>query len=175
MAPGVFFVFKDKVLYQRYLLSRSRSHSFLKRANLKLAPKRTPEERDKEKYEEYKELLETLWIQWIDFGREPTSNEAQNLDLLKKAFGSLGRALRFLRSQKNDSLLVAAEESKRDDGIDVVSIVTPNHMHAAPAIEFLDKNIHVICYKPMTSTMEDAHKLVEAVSKSDAHFFLTHN
>jgi len=115
VAPGVFFVFKDKVLYQRYLLSRSRSHSFLKRANLKLAPKRTPEERDKEKYEEYKELLETLWIQWIDFGREPTSNEVQNLDLLKKAFGSLGRALRFLRSQKNDSLLDAAEESKRDD------------------------------------------------------------
>ena len=27
----------------------------------------------------------------------------------------------------------------------------------------------------MTSTMEDAHKLVDAVSKSDAHFFLTHN
>ena len=48
-------------------------------------------------------------------------------------------------------------------------------MHAAPAIEFLNKNIHVICDKPMTSTMEDAHKLVDAVSKSDAHFFLTHN
>ena len=44
-------------------------------------------------------------------------------------------------------------------------------MHAAPAIEFLNKNIHVICDKPMTSTMEDAHKLSEAVSKSKAHFF----
>ena len=74
-----------------------------------------------------------------------------------------------------DFKTMAEEEAKRDDGIDVVSIVTPNHMHAAPAIEFLNKNIHVICDKPMTSTMEDAHKLVEAVSKSDAHFFLTHN
>ena len=74
-----------------------------------------------------------------------------------------------------DFKTMAEEESKRDDGIEVVSIVTPNHMHAAPAIEFLNKNIHVICDKPMTSTMEDAHKLVEAVSKSDAHFFLTHN
>ena len=74
-----------------------------------------------------------------------------------------------------DFKTMAEEESKRDDGIDVVSIVTPNHMHAAPAIEFLNKNIHVICDKPMTSTMEDAHKLVDAVSKSDAHFFLTHN
>ena len=48
-------------------------------------------------------------------------------------------------------------------------------MHAEPAIEFLNKNIHVICDKPMTSTMEDAHRLVDAVSASGAHFFLTHN
>ena len=74
-----------------------------------------------------------------------------------------------------DFKTMAEKESQREDGIDVVSIVTPNHMHAAPAIEFLNKNIHVICDKPMTSTMEDAHKLSEAVAKSKAHFFLTHN
>ena len=74
-----------------------------------------------------------------------------------------------------DFKTMAEQESIRDDGIDVVSIVTPNHMHAEPAIEFLNKNIHVICDKPMTSTMEDAHRLVDAVSASDAHFFLTHN
>ena len=70
-----------------------------------------------------------------------------------------------------DFKTMAEQESKRDDGIDVVSIVTPNHMHAEPAIEFLNKNIHVICDKPMTSTMEDAHRLVDAVSASGAHFF----
>ena len=74
-----------------------------------------------------------------------------------------------------DFKTMADQESKRDDGIDVISIVTPNHMHAEPAIEFLSKNIHVICDKPMTSSMEDAHRLVKAVSNSDAHFFLTHN
>jgi len=74
-----------------------------------------------------------------------------------------------------DFKTMAEQESKREDGIDVVSIVTPNHMHAEPAIEFLNKNIHVICDKPMTSTMQDAHRLVSAVSNSDAHFFLTHN
>ena len=59
--------------------------------------------------------------------------------------------------------------------VSVVSIVTPNHMHADPAIEFLSKDIHVICDKPMTSTMDDANKLAKIVSKSKAHFFLTHN
>ena len=36
---------------------------------------------------------------------------------------------------------MALEESKREDGIEVVSIVTPNHMHAGPAIEFLQKSL----------------------------------
>ena len=70
-----------------------------------------------------------------------------------------------------DFKTMAEQESKRDDGIDVVSIVTPNHMHAKPAIEFLNKNINVICDKPMTSTMEDANRLVNAVSSSQAYFF----
>lgn len=82
--------------------------------------------------------------------------------------------LDITRSYPNFSTM-AEEESKRDDGVEVVSIVTPNHMHASPAITFLNKNIHVICDKPMTSTMEDAHALVKAVSDSKAHFFLTHN
>ena len=75
----------------------------------------------------------------------------------------------------SDYFTMAEEESRRDDGIDVVSIVTPNHMHAQPAIEFLKKDINVICDKPMTSTLDDAHKLFDAASKSKAHFFLTHN
>ena len=70
---------------------------------------------------------------------------------------------------------MAKGESERDDGVEVVSIVTPNHVHASPAIAFLNKNIHVICDKPMTSTIDDAYALVRASSSSKAHFFLTHN
>ncbi len=74
-----------------------------------------------------------------------------------------------------DFKTMAEEESKREDGIEVVSIVTPNHMHASPAIEFLNKNIHIICDKPMTSTMDEAYQLMKAIDSSTAHFFLTHN
>jgi len=74
-----------------------------------------------------------------------------------------------------DFKTMAESESSRKDGIEVVSIVTPNHMHASPSIEFLKKGIHVICDKPLTSTIEDAHKLHKAVKDSKAHFFLTHN
>jgi predicted dehydrogenase len=70
---------------------------------------------------------------------------------------------------------MAQAESARPDGIDVVAIVTPNHMHYAPARAFLAAGISVICDKPMTSTLEDALDLEAAVKSADAVFALTHN
>lgn len=70
---------------------------------------------------------------------------------------------------------MAETEAGRDDGVEAVAIVTPNHMHAAPAIAFLKRGIHVICDKPLTATMEQAEELAEAVKASDALFILTHN
>lgn len=70
---------------------------------------------------------------------------------------------------------MAEAEAARDDGIEAVAIVTPNHVHADAAIAFLSRGIHVICDKPLTSTMEDAQRLAEAARASDALFMLTHN
>lgn len=70
---------------------------------------------------------------------------------------------------------MAEAESARPDGIQAVSIVTPNHMHAGPAIAFLKRGIHVICDKPLTATMEQAEDLAQAIRASKALFILTHN
>jgi len=70
---------------------------------------------------------------------------------------------------------MAEAEAGRKDGIQAVSIVTPNHVHAAAAAAFLKRGIHVICDKPLTSTMEDAAHLEKAVAEADALFILTHN
>ena len=70
---------------------------------------------------------------------------------------------------------MAQAEAARADGIDVVAIVTPNHMHAAPAIAFLQAGIHVICDKPLASTLEDANRLAEVARSSDRIFAFTHN
>ena len=70
---------------------------------------------------------------------------------------------------------MAGREARRKDGVEAVAIVTPNHMHAAPAIEFLKRGIHVICDKPLTATMAEAKKLAAAAEKADALFILTHN
>lgn len=70
---------------------------------------------------------------------------------------------------------MAIREARLKNGIEVVAIVTPNHVHFAAAREFLKRGIHVICDKPLTSTLPDAKKFVNAVEKSNALFVLTHN
>ncbi|SMH33179.1 Gfo/Idh/MocA family protein [Mesorhizobium australicum] len=70
---------------------------------------------------------------------------------------------------------MAKAESSRADGIEAVSIVTPNHMHWPAAKAFLDAGIHVICDKPLTSNLADAKKLAALVAKSGKVFVLTHN
>lgn len=70
---------------------------------------------------------------------------------------------------------MAEAEAGREDGIEAVSIVTPNHVHFAAAKAFLDRGIHVICDKPLTSTLEDARALEAAVAASPSLFVLTHN
>lgn len=70
---------------------------------------------------------------------------------------------------------MAIKEATREDGIEAVAIVTPNHMHADPIIAFLKAGIHVICDKPLSSTLKDSMLIAEAVKNSGKLFILTHN
>jgi predicted dehydrogenase len=70
---------------------------------------------------------------------------------------------------------MARKEAARPDGIEAVAIVTPNNVHFGPAKTFLEAGIHVICDKPLTSTLEDARKLAAIKPKNGAKFLLTHN
>ncbi len=85
-----------------------------------------------------------------------------------------GEALGLTRIYE-DFKTMAQREARRKDGIEAVAIVTPNHVHFHAAREFLKRGIHVICDKPLTSTLPDAKKMVKAVEDSDALFVLTHN
>jgi len=72
---------------------------------------------------------------------------------------------------------MAEREAALPEGerIDFVSIVTPNHLHFPIAKAFIERGIHVICDKPMTTTLEDAEELCRLVEEHDVVFALTHN
>ena len=58
--------------------------------------------------------------------------------------------------------------------MDFVSIVTPNHVHFAPAMMALEKGFHVALDKPMTFTLEEAEQLAAKVKETGKLFLLTH-
>lgn len=62
-----------------------------------------------------------------------------------------------------------------DRRIQAVSIVTPNHLHHGPAVEFLKRGFHVICDKPLTTSTALAREIATAAKKSGKVFALTHN
>ncbi len=70
---------------------------------------------------------------------------------------------------------MATAEAARADGIDAVSIVTPNHLHAPVTKAFLDAGIAVICDKPLTASLDEAEELAAVVKSAKAPFILTHN
>jgi predicted dehydrogenase len=75
----------------------------------------------------------------------------------------------------SDYAEMARRERNLPDGIEAVSIVTPNHLHAPVATAFIKAGIHVICDKPLTTTLAEAIELRTLVKKSGLVFVLTHN
>ncbi len=70
---------------------------------------------------------------------------------------------------------MARAERGREDRIDAVSIVTPNHAHAPAARAFLEAGIHVICDKPLTTTRAEAEELARLADERGVVFAVTHN
>ena len=96
------------------------------------------------------------------FSSDPERSAASAADLgVARSYGSFAE--------------MAQKEARRKDGIEAVAIVTPNHMHAPVAVEFLKRGIHVICDKPLTATLPEAKKLAKTAEASGVVFALTHN
>lgn len=64
---------------------------------------------------------------------------------------------------------------KPEKRMQFVSIVTPNHVHFAPAKMALENGFHVICDKPLAFNMKEALALEKLVEKTGLIFALTHN
>lgn len=61
-----------------------------------------------------------------------------------------------------------------DVRVEAVSIVTPNHMHAAPAIAAMEAGFDVILDKPLADSMAHARAIAEAAQRSGRRIAVTH-
>ncbi len=68
-----------------------------------------------------------------------------------------------------------AAEARRPDGIEVVSVVTPNHVHYVQSAACLEAGLDVICDKPLTTNLPDAEKLVKLAAEKKRLLGVTFN
>jgi predicted dehydrogenase len=78
------------------------------------------------------------------------------------------------RAYPSVEAMIAAEKA-RPDGVEVVSVVTPNHMHYPQSAAFLEAGIDVICDKPLTTNLPDADKLVKLAAEKKRLLGVTFN
>ena len=74
-----------------------------------------------------------------------------------------------------EEMLRAEAQLPDGDGMDFVSIVTPNNMHHPVAMAALEAGFHVVCDKPMTLDLDEARELERKVQETGRLFCLTHN
>jgi predicted dehydrogenase len=81
----------------------------------------------------------------------------------------------FLERAYDSYQEMASAEAAAEDGIDFVTIVTPNHLHFPVARTFLAAGIHVVCDKPLALSIEEGEELARSVAHGATLFALTHN
>jgi len=69
----------------------------------------------------------------------------------------------------------SVEEMAKSDACDVIWVATPNNLHAEHAILAANHGQHVICEKPMATTMEEANRICEAIEKNDVRYVQGHS
>ena len=73
-----------------------------------------------------------------------------------------------------DLATMFAAEAARDDGIDFVSIVSPNHHHLPAARAALAAGVAVMSDKPMTASLAEARELADLVAQAGRPYGLTY-
>ncbi len=100
------------------------------------------------------------------FSSDPEKSKASGQDLYLPANRVYSSFEEMIRTEKG------LPEGER---MDFISIVTPNHLHFAPAKMALENGFHVVCDKPVTFSSAEAKELKAIVEKSGLLFCLTHN
>ena len=101
---------------------------------------------------------------------------AENPDVKLAAFFSPNRARAQEQADKyGGKVYDTAEALLADPDIDAVSICAANYAHAELSIQALNAGKHVLCEKPMATTLADCEAMVECAKKNGKFLMIGHN
>ncbi len=64
------------------------------------------------------------------------------------------------------------EDLLANESIDVLNVCTPNYLHCAHSILALEKGIHVVCEKPMATSVTECEQMIKAAEDHEAKLFV---
>lgn len=100
------------------------------------------------------------------FSSDPEKSRASGRDLFLeegRCYGSF------------EEMILSEKALPADERMDFISIVTPNHMHFAPAQLALENGFHVLSDKPATFNLAEAKTLAGIIERTGLLYGLTHN
>ncbi|MGI8967082.1 MAG: Gfo/Idh/MocA family protein, partial [Limisphaerales bacterium] len=100
------------------------------------------------------------------FSSEPERSKASGADLFLPPQRCYGTFQEMIKSEA---------KLPKEQRMDFISIVTPNHMHFPPAKMALENGFHVLSDKPATFNLTEAKKIAELVKQTGLLYGLTHN
>ena len=166
VAPGIYFIFKDKIAEQGFLEARQRSQ-ILRRPRIYI-PRPSESEKQQVLYERHKEVLDSVWARWLELGRVPFPDEINaGLTPLLEDFGSLKRVCRFLVGLNGEDAITVAAEQRVDDLLVYFAL---NLFHGRPRYKEqplrLQRDIKSF-FRNHTTAIEQAQALLFSVSDPD--------
>ena len=114
VGPGIFYVFKDKLEEQRFLVERQRIKQNWQKLSYADHPERL-KVKQRALYERHNNLFQEFWQQCLDFGRIPVNNEFAKSEELRALCGSHQKGLDLLTTIHGQESYTRAAKARRDD------------------------------------------------------------
>ncbi|MGR5261388.1 DNA phosphorothioation-associated putative methyltransferase [Vibrio astriarenae] len=113
VAPGIFYVFKDKVEEQLYLQSKYKRHHKWQQ----LTSPEPVESKDKAKLliTQHQELFDAFWNRCLELGRVPANDEFEKSEQVRELIGSHKKVFTLLQEMFDTEAFAQAERAKKED------------------------------------------------------------
>ncbi|HDJ04743.1 MAG TPA: Gfo/Idh/MocA family oxidoreductase, partial [Candidatus Bathyarchaeota archaeon] len=98
-----------------------------------------------------------------------------NVDVVAVYSRTAERAKKFAEDHGLKAWYTDMDELLEREDIDIVSIAIPNYLHAKAALKAIEHGKNVIVEKPLTTTIEDADKLIEAAKREGVKLMYAEN
>ena len=164
--PGLFYIFRDKIEEQQFLINRQRQRKNWKKISYTDSPDRL-KIKQKALYARHKDLLDDFWNNCLDFGRLPLNSEYKKSEQLRAICGSHHKAFALLSEIYNKSDFEAAESERRNDLLVHFSLSLFSQRKSYNTMpKVLQKDIKYF-FNNYTDAIQEATKLLFSVGKTE--------